>query len=377
MQSSAFTIGKKRDYYPSANFSQGESIEYIEITDSKESSKVYSDQDSIHSDNSICSIRTSRSLSDLNDNLEQGNNNNSSTHSLSNISLNANLYTLSRQSSIHRSNSANSENSNSESENMANQLKISDFISEIPNFEGYQKDLEHFISTNSTYYDLLDEAQKPNFIRIITTKFKGIALAKMQPFDTLLTWDDVKKRLEEKFKRPNTYENAQEELNNVFQARNESIEVYGNRIRLALHKLNSASENLTTTAEGIRLLRSTNEKFAIRKFEQNLISDNLKIWVGTKDCKTLDSAISFAMQKEYHFKSNRKIQCNYCNREGHQEIECRQKQRNQYNSNRNNSNFNRNGNNNASKFNQNRFQSNSDSQPKYNGAKNGNNIVVI
>lgn len=213
-------------------------------------------------------------------------------------------------------------------------LELKDIITEIPYFEGYQKDMDHFISVCSQFNDLLAEDQRTDYVKIVKTRFKGVALAKMQPLDTLNEWNDIKTRIIEKFKRPVTYEHAQEELNNIRQLRNETIEVYGNRIRLALQKLNSASENVTESVEGRRILRTTNEKYAIRKFEQNLLNDNLKIWVSTKNCTTVDSAISYAMQKEFHFNSYRRIRCNYCNIEGHIEQNCRQKQRN-YGSNHN------------------------------------------
>lgn len=185
-------------------------------------------------------------------------------------------------------------------------ITITDMINAIPFFEGHQKDMDYFISTCQNYHNMVAEAQRPMFISILQTKFKGIAHVKMQPFADLITWD-----LEDKFKRPLNYEASQDEISNMRQARGESIEVFGNHIRLALHKSNRASETLTTNADALKSLRKANEKLAIRKFEQNLFNNNLKIWVGAKDFNSLDAAISFAMQKEPTYKNDANIRCNY------------------------------------------------------------------
>lgn len=279
--------------------------------------------------------------------------------------------------SLHRDNSFHSLPSthSTDSEMVNETLQLKDIISAIPVFEGYQRDLDYFISVCTTYNDLVEETQRPMFISIIKSKLKGIALAKMQPVSTLTTWAEVKSRLEEKFKRPNTYENAQLEISNITQARNETVETYGNRLRMALIRLNSAAEGLTNTQEGKKSLRDANEKIAVMRFEQNLLSNDLKMWVGTKYCTTLDAAITHAMQKENHYKSNRKVTCNFCNREGHVEKECRQKQKN-YNQgyqNRNQNRFNgSNGNVNNGNNNQARYRSSSYSPPKNNTSNNCN-----
>lgn len=247
-------------------------------------------------------------------------------------------------------------------------LSVSDMIKAIPVFEGHQKDIDYFISTCTNYHNMIEDNLKPTFISIIVTKFKGIAHIKMQPLSELTTWDMVKTRLEEKFKRPLNYETAQDEIAGIRQARNESIEIYGNHIRLALHKLNRATETLTNNVEALKSLRTANEKLAIKKFEQNLFNTNLKIWVGAKDFDSLDTAISFAMQKEPMNKNNvSNIRCNYCNINGHIESDCRRKQRerNQNNSDRTN-NYTR-----GNDYNRYR-QSNSANRSNYGSANNNN-----
>lgn len=220
------------------------------------------------------------------------------------------------------------------------ELTYTDLITIIPIFEGQQEDLDYLISTCSTFDEIVAEEQKDMFVSIVKAKLKGIALTKMQPFSDLKKWDQIKTRLEEKFKRPITYETAQDEISNIRQNRTESIEIYGNNVRLALHKLNIASETLTTDVGSLRLLRTANEKIAVRKFEHGLYNDNLKICIGAKDYSSLDIAISYAMEKENLYKNESRIRCNYCNIVGHIEKECGQKQQN-YNRSNDNNNDNR------------------------------------
>lgn len=271
-------------------------------------------------------------------------------------------------------------------ENMGDKLTYTDLMNAIPVFEGHQKDLDYFISTCSTYNDQIEDTQKDMFVSIIKTRLKGIALTKMEPVHELNTWALIKTRLEEKFKRPMNYEAAQDEISNIRQSRTDSIETYGNNVRLALHKLNKAAETLSTENGALKLLRGANEKLAIRKFEQGLYNSNLKICVGARDHTTLDLAITYAMQKEGLYRNESRTRCNFCNILGHTEKECRRKQQNSpnqtnYNVNRfrqpnspnkNESNQRNTNNNYRYRNNSNRWDGNRDNMGRNNGNPNRN-----
>lgn len=250
-------------------------------------------------------------------------------------------------------------------------LTYTDIINAIPIFEGHQKDLDYFISTCSTYNEIITAEQKPMFLSIVKTKLKGIALTKMEPFSEMTSWQLVQTRLEEKFKRPLNFEIAQDEISNVRQARTDSIEVYGNNIRFALHKLNKASESLTTDENALKLLRTANEKLAARRFEQGLYNINLKLCVGAKDCNSLDTAISYAMQKENLYKNESRIRCNFCNIIGHTENECRKKQQGQDRPSHSNDRTNRYRQ--WQPYSPNKFDSNSTNNPNNKSNNNSNN----
>lgn len=153
-----------------------------------------------------------------------------------------------------------------------------------------------------------------------------MAFLKMQPFADLDTWQKVKTRLDEKFKRPIIYEIVQEKISGLRQNREENLEVYGNKIQIALHKLNRASESLTEDGGEVALLMKANEKVAIRAFEKGLYNANLRICITAKDFNSLVSAITYAMSKENLYRNESRIRCNYCNIIGHAEEDCRRKQ---------------------------------------------------
>lgn len=209
---------------------------------------------------------------------------------------------------------------------MANTFDIKDLIGRIPTFNGQQRDLEHFINTcEMINTNLIKDDQRNSLVYFIKMNITDIALAKMQPLSTLNSWNEIKGRLEDKFKRPITSENAQNEIARIKQQYGEPIEIYGNKFRMALRRLNTASENDSNSEEGRKALRNSNEKFAINKFEQNILNSQLKLWVQVKSCDTLDKAITAAMEKEYQFANTRKLICNYCNKEGHTAINCRRR----------------------------------------------------
>lgn len=202
-------------------------------------------------------------------------------------------------------------------------LTYTDVINGIPIFDGNRKDLDYFISTCTTYDSMVSAQQKETFIAILRSKLKGVALTKMQPVEELTNWTIFKTRLEDKFRKPITFELTQDTLSGIRQSRFESIESYGNKMRLALYDLNEASKTLSNNAEALKLLNKANEKLAMRKFEQNLSSNNVRIWVGAGIHESLDEIISYAIKKEDLYSRN--PTCSFCNIAGHTADNCRRR----------------------------------------------------
>lgn len=217
---------------------------------------------------------------------------------------------------------------------MAN-LSYTDLINAIPTYDGNERELESFINSCDIYYNYLSEDQRGLFLAIAISKLKGEALSKLQPTSAIRSWDEMKSRLEQRIRRPFSFEYAQEKLVRITQSKNENIESYGRRVKDALGRLNSATRTLTNDENAYRLLKEANEKLAIRKFEQNILNPNIKIIVSAANKTSLESSLAFAMEKELSVRYSISKTCNYCKKEGHYERDCMSKNRKSY------SNFNK------------------------------------
>lgn len=210
--------------------------------------------------------------------------------------------------------------------NLNMQVEAKDVISGIPMFNGDVKLLDGFLNACELYHGLVEENQKTTVLKIIKAKITGEALSKAGPFgDDMNTWQLLKKQLIEKIKKPVSLEYAQEDLNQVFQKKDESIEDYGTRVKAKLKKLNEASKTITESSEQVKVLRKMNEKHAISKFEQNIRNQTIKVLVSAAGKLTLDECISFAMQKELTEKNRNIKACSICGLTNHSEETCRRK----------------------------------------------------
>lgn len=261
------------------------------------------------------------------------------------------------------------------------ELTAKDMIIGIPVFSGDVKQLDAFINTCGVYYKMVTEAQRTDALNIIKAKITGEALAKAGPFgNDLNTWDLLKTRLKERIKKPVSLEYANEDLNKVFQKRDETIEDYGARVKTKLKKLNEASRSLTNTAAEMTILRKANEKQAISKFEQNIRNNTIKVLVSAAGKDSLDECIAFAMQKEL-IEGNKNIRtCGFCGLANHDENSCRKKKNNNGNSGINDQKKfgQRKGNGNGSGYNQNNTNNNnwkfrSNTSPQSNSQSNSQN----
>lgn len=203
------------------------------------------------------------------------------------------------------------------------QVEAKDVIAGIPMFSGDVKLLDGFLNAADLYYSLVEENQKATVLKIIKAKITGEALSKAGPFgDELNTWALLKKRIKEKVKKPISLEYAQEDLNQVFQKKDESIEDYGARVKSKLKKLNEASKPLSDSIEQRKVLQKMNEKQAISKFEQNIRDTTIKVLVSAAGKSTLDECITFAMQKELTEKNKNIKFCTLCGLSDHNEKTC-------------------------------------------------------
>lgn len=208
------------------------------------------------------------------------------------------------------------------------EIEAKDVITAIPIFSGNSKELESFINTCNSYHELVKQEQRGMLIKIIKAKITGDALTKISPMEDLNTWAEIKKKLREKIATKVSLEYAQEDLNNIFQKKDETIEQYGNRVKEKLQKLNEAIKTIADTAAERSILKKVNERQAISKFEQNIRNNSLKLLVTAAAKESLDECILFASQKELLEKNKNIKSCTFCGLNNHDESSCRKKKGN-------------------------------------------------
>lgn len=167
-------------------------------------------------------------------------------------------------------------------------VTLTDAILAIPVFKGEKKELETFVNTCDVYMDLMANENKPHLFRIIKTKITGEALSKISPISELADWPAIKAKLKLKVYKKVSFEFAQEDLNNITQNKEETIEQYGNRMKSTLRNLNESISDIADIGAEMSILRRVNEKQAISKFQQNLRNNNVRVLVSASSKETLD-----------------------------------------------------------------------------------------
>lgn len=205
------------------------------------------------------------------------------------------------------------------------EIEVKDIISAIPTYSGIKKELDSFINICDLYVELLEAEKQPQLLKIIKAKIIGDALFKITPITDINTWADLKKKLKTKIGKRVSLEFAQEDLNNVTQTKDESIEQFGNKVKTKLRDLNESIKEITENEAEMIILKKVNEKNAISKFEQNLRNNNIKILVSAAGKKSLDDSITYALQKELLEKNKNPDNCAICGLNNHNESTCRRK----------------------------------------------------
>lgn len=195
----------------------------------------------------------------------------------------------------------------------------------IPFFDGNEKELNGFINTCEMYFTLTPDELHETLLRLIKAKITGEALNKIQPIENHETWNNLKLSLKNAIQKPVSYEFANEELNNIFQKRDETIELFGKRVRECLQKLNEAARNISNEIADLTAYRKTHEKLAISKFVQNIRNPELRTLVAAANKFTLEENIVFAMEKELLEKNSNIRGCSVCNSNQHRDINCPQR----------------------------------------------------
>lgn len=242
-------------------------------------------------------------------------------------------------------------NNNNTNQSFNNQtIRIKDFITTIPEFDGEHKKLDKFLNICTRTYNLIPQEQYDQFLEIIKMKLVDEAYDALQPLDYYYNWEDLKDAIESKFRKRLSVEAAMAELSRIRQNPSETIEAYGKRVRQGLEHLNAASKSMTGGIEGAHACLLQNERTAKRHFILNLRDFPLRDKVDNANARNLSDAITIALEKQADLQEIRERFCNNCNRKGHFQTECLRQQNQIQNQNtqrnfNNNQRFNRNFNN--------------------------------
>lgn len=219
-------------------------------------------------------------------------------------------------------------------------LKLSDILSGIRDFPQKSGDeVKGFIANCDMYHELASAGLKPTVLTVIRTRLA--AIPKLGNVSTL-TWPEIKARILNKFKPDMSFEAAQEKLWKIGQNKDESIEKFGERIKHLLEAMNATSLNDNNDIQSANF--ASNENMAVRKFKQNLRSENLRTILLSHEHNDLYSTIAFAVQKSEELsccnvkkeepkkekeKQKNKLFCTYCKKPNHDIEQCRTKKREQ------------------------------------------------
>lgn len=204
-----------------------------------------------------------------------------------------------------------------------NNISLSDLLNGIKHFDGEFDDLLQFISDCDLYYELAPNSQKTQVFSVIKSRISPAAREKIS-VNSFENWATLKEELKNKIKKFGlSYDGMMAEMGLIRQNDNESIMDYGQRAKDILKKLHAASAAMCPDAAAA--LRTVNEKYAINKFEQNLLDKTLRIMVNAAPKGSLEESIIMAMEKEVWLGGTNAMTCNYCKESDHAETDCTRK----------------------------------------------------
>lgn len=210
--------------------------------------------------------------------------------------------------------------SESESELTMSDFDKSDFRDFIPDFSGVKSDYDHFIRSVNNMNSELNEAGRIRLLTMLQYKIKGEAshLYAQGGFDT---WEELRIILDAKFNPVKTFEEAQDNLKTAKQRNNENTKDFVIRFQKLVIDLESATILKTTNSHVRAFLTEENRSLALRSF-RNGLRPEIQAVVRSARNATLAEAYEIAVEEDALTPPS---QCTYCKRFGHEEINCRTK----------------------------------------------------
>lgn len=194
----------------------------------------------------------------------------------------------------------------------------------IPFYDGNPQDLDGFVNTCEMYNTVTPADLKHILLDLIKGRLTGEALAKIQPLANHESFEALKKILIDTIRKPVSYEFANEQLSNIFQRSNESVETFAKRVRRSLQRLNESTNKVSENVQEQSAIRKAHERLAASKFTQNLRSQELRVAVSAAGKTSLEECITYAMERELIDRSSNvgSQNCSICKSSMHKDFNC-------------------------------------------------------
>lgn len=171
------------------------------------------------------------------------------------------------------------------------------FFKTIPEYNGNEENLNHFLACCDQYHDSLpDAANKKIFLDSLVRKLTGRAF-NFYNREAWLDWAALKGALKKYFSSSQSFESLQLELGKIKQNLS-SVREYGEKIEKILLELNKVCNEVRVENEtGEKFFKIQNEKLAIKAFVNGL-EEPLRTILRSRKFETIRAAITDAIEIE-------------------------------------------------------------------------------
>lgn len=182
-----------------------------------------------------------------------------------------------------------------ELETMA-EFNRNEFMSSIPEFEENSQELPRFISLVEFMLSELTVAGQQMLYRNLRYKLKSKAF---EIYEEVLdnTWEGLKTRLEQHFLVQKSMIALQNEMQQMYQGRNENVKTFADKIKTKLNELKHCTSYNYAEVAVRNGFNSEHKKLALKAFRNGLSYPIRNIIKAGRD-RSLDEAVSAALEEE-------------------------------------------------------------------------------
>lgn len=213
-------------------------------------------------------------------------------------------------------------------------IPVAEIISLIQDFDGELGNLEPFIRNTDGVWELLDDnyedTHKLRVALAIRSRLKGKAAEAIREL-TENTWLAIKTLLRTNLRPQEGPKLALLQMSKIKQGLTEGLENYAKRTTDLLQAINLATDP-TLNQETQNYIKTGNDTKAKDAFEDGLRDKDLRDRVIAGNLPSLQRSIEYAKEQSIRLMERKEnsvpaIRCNFCQKLGHKERDCRTKER--------------------------------------------------